>query len=161
MCELPKCRRGITLKILILGAAGQISRLVTEKLLTETNHSFVLLARNGSNRIKITEANREQIIDGDFTDINIVKKALEGIDAVYLNDLNSLAGVRTVVEAMESCDVNILIVASILGIYGEVPGVWITKEIQLQPNKIRADAIKHSALILAFYDCRCQISILR
>lgn len=110
------------MKILILGAAGQISRLVTEKILKETDHSLVLFARNGSKRIKISDASREQIIDGDFTDINIVRKALEGIDVVYLNDLNSLTGVKTVVDAMEDCNVKILIAASILGIYGEVPG---------------------------------------
>lgn len=112
------------MKILILGAAGQISRLLIEKFLRETNHSLVLFARNGSKRIKNLDTSRAQFIDGDFTDINLVKKALEGVDAVYLNDVNSLEGVKTVVQAMEDSNVKILIAASILGIYGEVPGAF-------------------------------------
>jgi uncharacterized protein YbjT (DUF2867 family) len=112
------------MKILILGAAGQISRLVIEKILKEKKHSLILFARHGSKRIKISDPSREQIIDGDYTDINLVKKALEGVDAVYLNDVNTTLGVKTVVEAMEDRNVNILIVASILGIYGEVPGAF-------------------------------------
>ena len=112
------------MKILILGAAGQISRLLIEKFLRETNHSLVLFARNGSKRIKNLDTSRAQFIDGDFTDFNLVKKALEGVDAVYLNDVNSLEGVKTVVQAMEDSNVKILIAASILGIYGEVPGAF-------------------------------------
>lgn len=81
-----------------------------------------------------------------------MKKALEGIDAVYLNDLNSLAGVRTVVEAMESCDVNILIAASILGIYGEVPGAfgkWNERMVGtsgIKRHRQAADIIENSSL---------------
>jgi uncharacterized protein YbjT (DUF2867 family) len=140
------------MKILILGAAGQISRLVTQKLLDETSHSLVLFARNGSKRLRISDTGREQIIDGDFTDSIIVRKALEGIDAVYLNDLNSLTGVKTVVEAMESGNVKTLIAASILGIYDEVPGAfgkWNERMVGragIQRHRQAADMIENSSL---------------
>jgi uncharacterized protein YbjT (DUF2867 family) len=140
------------MKILILGAAGQISRLVTRKLLNETNHSLVLFARNGAKRLTISDAGREEIIDGDFTDSNMVKKALEGIDAVYLNDVNSLTGVKTVVEAMESSNVKTLIAASILGIYDEVPGAfgkWNERMVGragIQHQRQAADIIENSSL---------------
>lgn len=140
------------MKILILGAAGQISRILIEKLLKETDHSLVLFARNGSKRIKISDVSRETVIDGDYTDINLVKKALEGVDAVYLNDVNSLVGVKTVVEAMEDCQVNVLIAASILGIYGEVPGEfgkWNERMVGaagIKSQRQAADIIEDSSL---------------
>ncbi|MCK2005867.1 hypothetical protein MZM54_31555 [[Brevibacterium] frigoritolerans] len=40
------------MKILILGAAGQISRILTDKLIKETNHDIVLYARQGDYRLK-------------------------------------------------------------------------------------------------------------
>jgi uncharacterized protein YbjT (DUF2867 family) len=36
------------MKLLILGAAGQISRLLITRLLKETDHELVLLARNAT-----------------------------------------------------------------------------------------------------------------
>lgn len=141
------------MKILILGAAGQISRLVTRKLIDETSHSLVLFARNGAKRLTISDASREQIIEGDFTDSNSVKKALEGIDAVYLNDLNSLTGVKNVVETMESGKIKTpLIAASILGIYDEVPGAfgkWNERMVGragIQHQRQAADMIENSSL---------------
>lgn len=147
-----RTKGGMKMKILILGAAGQISQLVTNKLLKETNHSLVLFARDGSRRIKISDSSREQIIDGDFTDFNLVKKALDGVDAVYLNDMNSIVGVKTVVEAMEECNVNILISASILGIYGEVPGAFgkwnerMVGKAGIKSQRQAADIIENSNL---------------
>ncbi|MNN56476.1 hypothetical protein D3C81_1714110 [compost metagenome] len=79
-------------------------------------------------------------------------QALEGIDAVYLNDLNSLAGVKTVVEAMENRNVNILIAASILGIYGEVPGAfgkWNERMVGtagIKRHRQAADIVENSSL---------------
>jgi uncharacterized protein YbjT (DUF2867 family) len=116
--------RGIKLNILILGAAGQISRLVTKKVLEETDNSLTLFARNVSGRILVTDPAREKVIDGDFKDKSLVKEALKGIDLVYLNDMNDEKGIQTVVEAMEEVGVKKLIVASILGIYDEVQGAF-------------------------------------
>lgn len=110
------------MKILNFGAAGQISRILTKKILDETDYSIVLFARNGSKRLEITDPDRVTIIDGDYKDKVLVKQALEGVDVVYLNDLNDPEGVKNVVQAMEECGVKKLIVASVLDIYREVPG---------------------------------------
>jgi saccharopine dehydrogenase-like NADP-dependent oxidoreductase len=42
------------MKILILGAVGQISRMLTERLLNETDAEIVLYARSAHSRLKVT-----------------------------------------------------------------------------------------------------------
>ncbi|MCA6067742.1 KR domain-containing protein [Chryseobacterium sp. RG1] len=41
------------MKILILGAAGQIGRMLTKDLLEQTDNELVLFARNASQRLNI------------------------------------------------------------------------------------------------------------
>jgi nucleoside-diphosphate-sugar epimerase len=112
------------MKILILGAAGQIARLLTKDLLEQTDYELVLYARNGSRRLKNVESNRVSIMDGDFTNYDALTKAMKGIDAIYLNDMNSQEGIQTIVKAMKDTGKKRIIVASILGIYDEVPGAF-------------------------------------
>jgi nucleoside-diphosphate-sugar epimerase len=112
------------MKILILGAAGQIARLLTKDLLEQTDYELVLYARNASRRLKNAESNRVSIMDGDFTNYDALTKAMKGIDAIYLNDMNSNEGIQTIVKAMKDTGNKRIIVASILGIYDEVPGAF-------------------------------------
>lgn len=110
------------MKVLILGAAGQISKLVTEKIINETNHSVVLYARNATKRLRVSDPSRQTIIDGDFNDYDKLTKAMQGADFVYLNDMNSPEATENVVKATEASKVKVLVGASILGIYDEVVG---------------------------------------
>ena len=110
------------MKILILGAAGQISEMLIQRLVEETDHKLVLYARNASNRIQIIDAERETIIDGDFNNQEELKRAMQGVDLVYLNDMNSPEATGTIVAAMKENNVPIIIGATILGIYDEVIG---------------------------------------
>jgi nucleoside-diphosphate-sugar epimerase len=112
------------MKILILGAAGQIAGTLANYLLEQTNHELVLYARNANRRMKVKDSAREKVIDGDFNDHNKLVEAMEGIDFVYLNDMNSKEGVRNIVSAMKETGVSRIVVASILGIYNEVPGAF-------------------------------------
>ena len=112
------------MKILILGAAGQIGRMLTKDLLEQTDYELVLYARNASGRLKNVESNRVTIVDGDFTNYNALCKAMKDIDAIYLNDMNSKEGIQTIVKAMKATGNKRIIVASILGIYDEVPGAF-------------------------------------
>lgn len=112
------------MKILILGAAGQISQLLTKNLLEQTDYELVLYARNASRRLKNAESRRVSIMDGDFTNYDALIKAMKGIDAMYLNDMNSKEGIQTIVKAMKDTGKKRIIVASILGIYDEVPGAF-------------------------------------
>jgi len=110
------------MKILILGAAGQIGMLLTERLLKESNYSLILYARKASTRIKITDENRETTVDGDFTDKETLVKAMQGVDAVYVNEMASAEATQTIVDAMKETGVKRFIGATVLGIYDEVTG---------------------------------------
>jgi uncharacterized protein YbjT (DUF2867 family) len=112
------------MKILILGAAGQIGKLITDYLLEQTNHQLVLYARNASGRLKVKDLARESLVDGDFLDQDKLVTAMKTVDFVYLNDMNSKAGVKNIVTAMKEAGVTRIAVASILGIYDEVPGAF-------------------------------------
>ncbi|OJG91285.1 hypothetical protein RV15_GL000915 [Enterococcus silesiacus] len=117
-------KEGFNMKMLILGAAGQISKMVTELILTETDHELVLYGRNLSSRISVKDPTREVIIEGDFNDQDKLKQALIGVDIAYLNDMSSPDATQAIVEAMEESGVNYLIGANVLGIYNEVAGAF-------------------------------------
>lgn len=110
------------MKILILGAAGQISKMLTNRLLQETDAEVVLYARNANRRIDNSDPSRITIIDGDFNDSAKLLEAMEGVAIVYLNDMNSPEATQTIVDAAKKSGVAKIIAATILGIYDEVIG---------------------------------------
>jgi saccharopine dehydrogenase-like NADP-dependent oxidoreductase len=63
----------------ILGAAGQISRMLTEKLLNETDAEIVLYARRAHSRLKVT-SKRVKIISGDFQEKSILVNVMSEND---------------------------------------------------------------------------------
>ncbi|MEY8733039.1 NAD(P)H-binding protein [Peribacillus frigoritolerans] len=111
------------MKILILGAAGQISRMLTERLLNETNSEIVLYARRANSRLKVT-SKRVEIISGDFQEKSKLVSAMSGVDVVYLNDMFDISATQMIVSAMDEAGVKRLIGATALGIYDEVPGAF-------------------------------------
>jgi uncharacterized protein YbjT (DUF2867 family) len=112
------------MNILILGAAGRISRLVTKHLLSQTEHQLVLFARKAHDRIKITAPERIRLLDGDFKSAASLNEAMKGVDLVYLNAMDDTAGLKNILAAMEQNNVTRFIGASILGIYDEVEGAF-------------------------------------
>ena len=72
------------MKILILGAVGQISLMLTERLLDETDGEIVLYARSAHSRLKVT-SKRVEIISGDFQEKSKLVSGMSGVDVVYLN----------------------------------------------------------------------------
>lgn len=112
------------MKILILGAAGQIGRMLTKDLIDQTESDLILYARNASKRLKNLASERVSLVDGDFLDYAHLVDVMKGVDAIYLNDMNDKKGVETIVRAMGAAGVKRIIVASILGIYDEVPGAF-------------------------------------
>ncbi|EHN59049.1 NAD(P)H-binding protein [Oenococcus kitaharae] len=110
------------MKIIILGAAGQISRQLTERLLKETTHDLTLFARNADTRLQdYAASNRVTLISGDLTDQQAVTNAIAKQDLVYL-DFDRLPVVSTVISAMDTNHVKRLIIAGALSIYNEVVG---------------------------------------
>ncbi|MGG0425846.1 NAD(P)H-binding protein [Priestia megaterium] len=112
------------MKILILGAAGQIARMLTNELLNKTDHSIVLYARNGHKRLTISDDSREFIVDGDFKDRDELVNAMKDVDLVYINDMGDKESTKTIIDAMHDAGVRRVIAASVLGIYDEVPGAF-------------------------------------
>ena len=115
------------MKILILGAAGRISRMLTDELLNKTDHFIVLYARNGHKRLNLIDKNREVIVEGDFEDKGKLLVAMQGVDLVYINNMDDEKSTQTIIEAMQEVGVKRVIAVSSLGIYDEVAdalGVW-------------------------------------
>ncbi|MEE8824589.1 MAG: NAD(P)H-binding protein [Lentilactobacillus sunkii] len=109
--------------VLILGANGQIAKLVEKQLLDQTDHHLTLFLRNAS-RLKVTDPKRETVVEGDATDKQAIIKALDGIDIVYANlsGKNIEDEAKAVVGAIDRTTLQRLIWISTLGIYDEVPG---------------------------------------
>lgn len=109
-------------KVLILGAAGQVSGYLINNLLKNTNVKMNLLARNGKQRIHVKDASREQVFNGDFNDEKSLLPAMRGVDLVYVDNMSSPNATRTIVKAMNQAGVQRIICMNILGTRNEVPG---------------------------------------
>lgn len=112
------------MKILILGAAGQIARMLTNELRNKTDHTIVLYARNAHQRLTPIDDSREVIYDGDFKDKKLLMRAMQDVDLVYLNDMGDEKSTQIIVDAIIEAGVRRVIAASVLGIYDEVPGAF-------------------------------------
>ena len=112
------------MKILILGAAGQIARMLKNDLINKTDHSIILYARNVHKRLTINVDNREVIFDGDFKDKNKLIDAMKDVDLVYINDMGDDKSTKTIIDAMHDAGVRRVVAASVFGIYDEVPGAF-------------------------------------
>ncbi|OQR11836.1 NAD(P)H-binding protein [Ligilactobacillus salivarius] len=108
-------------KILILGAAGEIARMLTDRLLAESDAELVSYGRNVSQRLALEENNRIKLVDGTFGESEKLEAALADVDAVYLNSMSSPADTASVVQALEKAGVKRLLGATIAGVEDEVP----------------------------------------
>lgn len=138
---------------MILGAAGQISRMLTENLRNETDHDIVMFARNAGRRLEVQDPDRETVIDGDFNDTGSLKRAIAGADIVYLNEMADDPGTENIIEVMEHSGVKRLVAASVLDIYDDVAGAfgrWNDNIIGslpvMQVHKEKARSVEKSSL---------------
>lgn len=113
-------------KVLILGANGQIARIVEERLLNEDSDiELTLFLRNASRLSNLKDNNRVTIIDGDVENFDQVNAAMKGQDIVYVSMVDHDSDnkiTKNVIEAMKNNNVKRVISSNILGIYDEVPG---------------------------------------
>ncbi|MFS1180763.1 SDR family oxidoreductase [Enterococcus lactis] len=139
-------------KVLILGANGQIAKLVTDRLLKETNDELTLYLRN-SQRIGNPDPSRVTIIEGDVNDFETLNEAMVGQDIVYANlggEFEPMA--KNIVQVMEKNKVSRLIYVTGLGLYHEVPGEfgrWVEETIGtpvMDDTRRAAAAIENSTL---------------
>jgi uncharacterized protein YbjT (DUF2867 family) len=136
--------------LLILGAAGQISKWVITMLAGHRDVELTLLVRDAG---KLSEVpSNARVVEADVMDAALLAQALAGQDAVYIN----LAGdvdkqTKAILAAMKNAGVRRVIFCASVGIYDEVPGKfgeWNRREISdyLPPYRRAADLIEASGL---------------
>jgi uncharacterized protein YbjT (DUF2867 family) len=110
------------LKVLILGANGQLARNTTPVFLQHSDVYLTLYLRR-ANRLNNPDPSRVKIVEGDVLGAETLKAAMQGQDAVYANLSGAMEQqAKSIVEAMHARGVKRLIFISSMGIYGEVPG---------------------------------------
>ncbi|MFB9134502.1 NAD(P)H-binding protein [Vibrio olivae] len=132
------------MKILILGSAGRISRLLIQRLLNETDHQLVLLARNANSRLRHFHSNRVKLVDGDFTNRELLACAMNGVDAIYLNSMGKAKESEIIRDTMLANNIKRIIGATILGIYNEVKGPfgdWNKRMVGVNRIQAQADSV--------------------
>lgn len=138
--------------VVILGANGQIAKLVRQRLLVETDDHLTLYLRNAQRLDDLNEA-RETIIEGDVNDYEQLKLAIKNQDIVYAN----LGGrfepmAKNIVKAMTQLNVKRLIYVTGLGLYHEVPGEfgrWLEESIGhevMEDTRRAAQTIENSTI---------------
>ncbi|MGX7205507.1 NAD(P)H-binding protein [Enterococcus pingfangensis] len=112
-------------KVLIVGASGAMARLVTEKLLEETNYELILYLRK-ADRLDYRTNNRVQLVEGDALATDQLAEAMAPADLVYSNlgGINLAEQINSVIKAMQQTGKQRLIYISSLGAHHEVPGKY-------------------------------------
>jgi uncharacterized protein YbjT (DUF2867 family) len=109
--------------VLILGAGGQIARLVIGLLSAQKDIRLTLFLRDAAKLGKVHADVR--VVEGDVMDTEILKSAMSGQDIVYANLGGALdKQAESIVAAMNTTGVKRLIFINSLGIYDEVPGAF-------------------------------------
>ena len=113
-------------KVLILGANGQIAKIVEKRVLNEQSDVQLTLFLRNSQRLNDLATNpRVTLVDGEILDFDAVKRAMAGQDIVYIAMVDHTANNRitnNVIKAAKNQGVNRIIESSLLGLYNEVPG---------------------------------------
>lgn len=110
------------MKVMILGAAGQIGQMVTDDLLTQTDFDLVLYGHNVSSRLAAKKSPRVTFVDGDFTEFDKIKANLKDVDAVYLSFVAGPEITDGIVKVLDEAKVTRFISANIPDLYQEVTG---------------------------------------
>lgn len=140
------------MKILILGAAGQIGKMVTDRLLDQTDFDLVLYGRNVSSRLADKAGNRVTLVDGTFYETGKIAASLKDVDAVFLSFVANDDLMKPIVETLEASGIKRFILASVPDLYQEVAGKfqkWYranTGIIWTSPYRKAADIVEASEL---------------
>ncbi|CAM4025869.1 NAD(P)H-binding protein [Lederbergia lenta] len=110
------------MKVMILGAAGQIGKMVTADLLTQTDFDLVLYGRNVSSRLSDKVSDRVSLVDGEFEEFGKIADHLVDVDAVYLNFVAKDDLIKSLVRILEENGIKRFIVASVPDLYQEIIG---------------------------------------
>lgn len=115
------------MNLLILGANGQIARLVEDQILQDPKYKDVnltLFLRDKNRLADLQDNPRVTLVQGDLTEDTSLNKAMEGQDLVFLATVDTDTRnqmTKNVIEAMKHNGVDRLLASSSIGIYGEEP----------------------------------------
>lgn len=111
-------------KILILGANGATAKIVTDRLLAETDDYLILYLRNAERLSQYNDNPRVTLVEGDATDVSKLSTVMAGVNIVYSNLGGTDLAIYTkaIVSAMNTASVTRLVFYSALGALHEVPG---------------------------------------
>lgn len=116
----------MTKNVAIIGAYGQIARLVEDYILdNEQDIHLTLFLRHSARLSKLQDNPQVTIIDGDANDPEDLRKAIKGQDLVFVAFVDHGEDAKltqNVIKIMDEESVKRLISSNILGIYDEVPG---------------------------------------
>lgn len=116
------------MNVLILGANGQIARIVEERILTESAFEDVKLTlglRNPSRLQNLAGNSRVTLSEVDLNRREQVEAVMEGQDLVFVAAVdhdNQNRPTKNVIASMEMTGVKRILYTNILGLYNEVPG---------------------------------------
>lgn len=108
-------------KVLIIGAGGQIPEVLIPLLKEQTGVELTLFGRHAES---LPYQNVKKI-SGDASSLADLLPAMDGQDLVYMN-FDNLAVTKVVVEAMDQSGVKKIIQAGVLSVYGEVAEPFAT-----------------------------------
>ncbi|MGZ3939097.1 MAG: NAD(P)H-binding protein [Flavisolibacter sp.] len=140
------------MKYVITGAAGHISKPLSEKLLA-AGHEVTVIGRNAENLKPLTDKGARPAI-GSVEDVDFLKKAFAGADAVYLmvppqyagSDLDSYRQLGTrYAEAIKANNIKYAVTLSSIGAHlpqgcGPVSGLYLEEQ---ELNKLTDVNILH------------------
>lgn len=132
-------------RTLIIGANGQIARVVTRLLLNRLDVEIHLFLRDARRLAVLADHPRIRLIEGDATDRDALDRAMQGMETVYANlsgDMERQA--RAIVDAMREAGVGRLVFTSSMGIYGEAAGQ--SSGTVLDPYRRSAEVVEGSGL---------------
>lgn len=136
-------------KITIIGATGSLGSVVRSEMLAKTDFQLTLFAR-ATKRLGHLDPSREIAIEGNVTNMDQLKAAVKGQDAVYVNLSGDLEGyAKNIVTAMKETGVKQIIFIASMGIYNELPGAkggLDNYPSMLAPYRKAADYIETSGL---------------
>lgn len=121
------------MNVLIIGAYGQVARMVEERILNEDQFSEInlkLLLRDKDRLKKYEDNPRVTLIQGDTTQPDILKKAMEDVDFVYVafaDDFVSSDATANIIKAMEDGKVSRVLATSSIGLETEEPNEDFSK----------------------------------
>jgi len=129
-------------KILILGANGQIARIVAQRVLDEQPDVALTLFLRNSQRLNAFATNsRVTLVEGDLADYAAIDSAMQGQDLVYVAMVDHTSDniiTNNVVKAMRANGVQRVVESSLLGLYNEVPGEYGRWNYEMVKNGLQA-----------------------